>query len=285
MPQSSSPGVVPEANAAAQDDSARGRKLDIRDRRDLHEALQAALALEHATVPAYLYALFSLKRGRNREVARIIRSVVIQEMLHMALVGNILNAVGATPRIASPRFVPHYPGRLPGDVLPQLTVSLRRCSIEHVRDVFMTIEHPHVPVDLAGRRALAALEAHDIRLSDHGEIQNATADVLDAPRDFFQKAVYDEHTIGWFYQKIAAAIIHLDSREHLFTGDPARQVSWRGAPGRLYRVTNASTALWAILEIVRQGEGTPTDPTTGPLAPVRAASDTRPANLASGSTS
>ncbi|MEY9966781.1 rubrerythrin [Streptacidiphilus sp. MAP12-16] len=236
----------------------------IADRCGLHDALQSALALEHATIPAYLYALLSLKPGRNVEVAGILREVLMQEMLHMALVGNILNAVGATPKIGLPGFVPHYPGQLPGDVLPELTVSLRRCSIEHVRDVFMSIEHPHVPVDLAGRRALARLESYDISLSDRGEIENAADEVLRAPREFFHSALYDEHTIGWFYQRIAAAVIDLDGREELFTGDPNRQVAWPTAPGRLYRVTNADTALWAILEIVRQGEGTPTDPTTGP---------------------
>jgi hypothetical protein len=237
----------------------------VLDRSGLHEVLQSALALEHATVPAYLYALLSLEPGRNVEVAGILREVVMQEMLHMALVGNILNAVGATPRVGLPGFVPRYPGPLPGGVLPELTVSLRRCSIEHVRDVFMAVEHPHFPADLAGRRALARLESYDISLSARGEIENSTNEMLRAPRDFFRGALYDEHTIGWFYQRIAAAVIDLDSRGDLFTGDPDRQVAWPDAPGRLYRVTDADTALWAIVEIIRQGEGTPTDPTTGPL--------------------
>jgi hypothetical protein len=237
--------------------------VDIKDRQGLQDALQTALALEHATIPPYLYALFSLRPGKNREVAGIIRSVVMEEMLHMALVGNILNAIGATPQIALPSAVPRYPGPLPGGVMPGLTVSLRRCSVEHVRDVFMAIETPHVPLNQAGRQALADLEAHDIVLTEQGEIHDCPDHVLLAPREFFQQALYDDGTLGWFYQQIASAIIDLDSREDLFTGDPARQVTWPKAPGRLYRVTDAHTALWAVLEIIRQGEGTPTDPTTG----------------------
>jgi hypothetical protein len=38
-----------------------------------------------------------------------IRSVVMEAMLHMALVANILNTIGATPWIAHPIAVPRYP--------------------------------------------------------------------------------------------------------------------------------------------------------------------------------
>ena len=241
---------------------------EINDIAGLHSALQTALALEHATIPLYLYALFSIKRGRNREIAEIIRSVVMEEMLHMALVGNILNAVGATPRIGLPDSVPRYPGPLPGGVRPELVVPLRKCSVEQVRDVFLAVEQPHLPVDAHVRRALREVEKLSVSVDGNGMIENLGREQLDAPRRFFRTAAFEDHTIGWFYQRIATAIIDLDETQDLFTGDPARQVSWPDAPGRLYRVTDATTALWAVFEIIRQGEGTPTDPTTGPLPPV-----------------
>ncbi|RFC69762.1 ferritin-like protein [Streptomyces sp. AcE210] len=115
------------------------------DRAELHSLLRTALALEHATIPPYLTAMYSLKGGKNREVGGIIRSVVMQEMLHLALIGNIMNAVGATPRFDDPKLVPVYPGRLPGGVMPDLEVSLGACSIERVREVFMGIELPEAP--------------------------------------------------------------------------------------------------------------------------------------------
>lgn len=89
--------------------------------------------------------MYSLKDGKNREVGDIIRSVVMQEMLHLALIGNIMNAVGVTPRFDDPDLVPAYPGRLPGGVMPDLEVSLGACSIERVRQVFMGIELPEAP--------------------------------------------------------------------------------------------------------------------------------------------
>ncbi|MEU6896149.1 ferritin-like protein [Streptomyces sp. NPDC046557] len=239
--------------------------VPITDREGLVAALQEALALEHAIIPVYLYSLLSLDRERNREVAATVRSVVIEEMLHMALVGNVLNSVGATPAIGGPGFVPRYPARLPGGVLPDLTVSLRRCSAEHVKNVFLAIERPHSPVDHSGRRALRVLEGHEVTLSAQGDIIGATPDVLSAPQRFFETVRYEDHTIGWLYQRIATAMIQLDRKEDLFTGDPGRQVVWPGAPGRLYRVTDLPSALWALVEIIRQGEGTVEDPTVGAL--------------------
>jgi hypothetical protein len=83
--------------------------LDLTTVEELRAALQQALTLEHATIPAYLCALFSLKHDRNTEAGDIIRGVVRQEMLHMALVGNLLNAIGGAPVIGRPGFVPVYP--------------------------------------------------------------------------------------------------------------------------------------------------------------------------------
>jgi hypothetical protein len=78
------------------------------------------------------------------EVAELIRSVVIEEMLHMALSSNIPISIGGAPKIDRPAFVPSYPGPLPGGLrgglTVRLTVRLRRCSIAPIRDVFLSIE-------------------------------------------------------------------------------------------------------------------------------------------------
>lgn len=238
----------------------------VQARAELDLLLRSALALEHATIPPYLCAMFSLKDGKNREVERIIRSVVMQEMLHLALIGNIMNSIGTTPRFDDPALVPVYPGRLPGGVMPDLEVSLGACSIERVRQVFMGIELPEEPLAPAGQRELTAISGYNPQLDEHGNIQNLTEEALDAPRKFFALADYDATTVGGFYQHIAQVLTDLDeSDENLFSGDPRRQVSWPHAPGRLYRVTNLQTALWAILEIIDQGEGHAQDPTVGPL--------------------
>lgn len=109
----------------------------------LKKTLQAAVALEFATIPPYLCAFWSIKNDRH-DVARSIREVIAEEMVHMALVCNMLASLGATPKICKPaQVVPQYPGKLPGNVHPSLVVhleGLNTCSIQ----TFLTLERPAV---------------------------------------------------------------------------------------------------------------------------------------------
>ncbi|GGS89952.1 ferritin-like domain-containing protein [Streptomyces cinerochromogenes] len=251
--------------------------LALRNVDDLRHALQLALELEHSTIPPYLYALFSLKPGRNHEVAEIIRSVVMQEMLHITLVANILTALDGKPRIGRPGFVPTYPNHLPAGVLPDLVVSLRRCSIEQIRDVFMGIERPERPLTKARTPYPEPVVPERIELNERGEVtsyhyespQNNTvkmaqaisAEDLDTHlfsplRTFFQEAEFEEFTIGWLYTQIARKISEMG--DGIFTGRDRPQVlNWPGgAPGNLHRVYDVATAHSAIYEIIYQGEGT-----------------------------
>ncbi|MGB7997263.1 MAG: ferritin-like domain-containing protein, partial [Photobacterium halotolerans] len=61
---------------------------DISEVSELREYLQSAIELEHATVPVYLTGMFSLKQAQNVEAGNIVRSVVIEEMLHMSIACN-----------------------------------------------------------------------------------------------------------------------------------------------------------------------------------------------------
>jgi hypothetical protein len=143
------------------------RPGDQWNRADLLEALQDAVDVEFATIPPYLCALWSIMSptGDGQAAAQIIRSVVREEMLHMGLVCNLLAGIGGTPQI----IAPIYPGPLPGDVRPWLTVGLEGLSICGVRNVFMQIEYPeHGPVPIAmraGRRYATIGEFYDALLA------------------------------------------------------------------------------------------------------------------------
>jgi len=70
------------------------------------------------TLLVYFCMMFQL--GCNVEVQNLIRSVVMQEMLHMSQAANLLIALGGRPIINSRCFAPVYPGPLPGGVMPGL---------------------------------------------------------------------------------------------------------------------------------------------------------------------
>ncbi|MCA1185124.1 MULTISPECIES: ferritin-like domain-containing protein [unclassified Saccharopolyspora] len=233
--------------------------MEIGSPEELRAVLQQAVLVEQATVPPYLAALLSIKAGHNVRIAETIRGVVIEEMQHMAQVCNLLNAVGGAPQIGRPGLVPTYPGKLPGPVLPDLTVRLRKMSREHVKDVFMAIEQPdHPTVDGALFRG-SVIAPDSVRLDRSGSVLEADDGAMRALEDWFNRAEYTPQTIGWFYNQIARAICELDDGGSLFTGDPARQVSWPDAPGTLYKVTDKRSALLAIYQIIEEGEGSPHD--------------------------
>ena len=106
------------------DDRQRG---GLEHREALIYTLGKAAELEHLIMRQYLFAAFSLKRAWRRALSpetlaavrrwrRTLLEIAEQEMLHLALVQNLLTAVGAAPRLARPNFpMPaySYPGRRP----------------------------------------------------------------------------------------------------------------------------------------------------------------------------
>src|SRR3954463_5867953 len=107
---------------------------------ELREHLQWAIELEHSTLPPYLTALYSIKDGHNAEAAEVIQSVFLEEMLHMTLAANILNAVGGEPNVDYPGIMPSYPTYL-AHSNQAFEVPLLKFSKEAL-EVFLQIERP-----------------------------------------------------------------------------------------------------------------------------------------------
>lgn len=189
----------------------------------VQQALQSAIELEHSTIPLYLYALYSLDATRNAEIAAILQSVVVEEMLHMTLSANVLNALGGSPVLDRPNFIPAYPGPLPGGVESQLTVHLAPFSMAQLQ-TFLTIEEPEDPIEF-----------------------KALTDAV----------VPEEITIGEFYARISRAIGQLG--DGAFSATPRNQVGPELMDEAVV-VTNVATAQQALTTIVEQGEGTTDSP-------------------------
>jgi hypothetical protein len=115
-----------------------------RDLAWLLSALQSAVALEHATLPLYLSAMFSLQ-VQGYTVYNLLRSVAMEEMVHMAIACNILGALGGTPQIKA--LDPKFPSNgLPGGAEPDLHVVLAKVSKKQIQN-FMRLEVPAFLLD------------------------------------------------------------------------------------------------------------------------------------------
>jgi hypothetical protein len=197
----------------------------------------------------YLFAAFTLKQSADEQLSaaqleavnrwrKVVLEIARQEMLHLALVQNLLTAGGASPAFGRPNFPlpPHaYPAGIRMELLPFDETSLRH---------FIYLERPD-GLDIADQDALAALDkAVPLPVADEDEI---------GPR------LQDFATIGELYRAIELGFDRLTERmggERLFLGPPAAQASaghfWMP---ELVPVTDLATAHAAIDVIVEQGEG------------------------------
>jgi hypothetical protein len=194
----------------------------IRTPGELATHLQWALCVELSTIPPYLCALYSIV-DRSTFAAKLVRTVVVEEMLHMALVANLLNAIGSNPSM-EPEFVPLYPGYIPHHAAGGPFIQLQPLSTALARSVFMAIERPE-PED-----------PHTPAEGDHF------------------------HTIGQFYKAIEKGFeTCVDHHPHLFQNKTAAlqrlDIYFGGGGGALVVVDDLDSARRALKMITEQGEG------------------------------
>jgi hypothetical protein len=203
------------------------RSMPMNSQSEMQDALQYAIQLEHATIPPYLTALYSLKSGTNEDIAGLIKGIVFQEMQHMTLAVNMLNAIEGEPAVDRPAFIPKYPGGLPFHIGDRnghrFEVPLKAFSLDVVENVFMRIEEPDKPIVFPVGTALSVLVQQQFQ------------------------------TIGDFYRSVRARL-----KAEWFKGDPARQV--KGIVKPVFTLADAQAAIDLIVE---QGEGTTTSPLAG----------------------
>lgn len=218
----------------------------IRTLDELKEFLHRAMQLEHATIPPYLTALYSIKPGVNQAATQVLRVIVVEEMLHLTIAANILNAVGGTPDLVRPGFVVSYPTPLP-DGETDFEVSIQAFSREALT-TFLKIERPaRRPQHLVGKGLIERKTSpHTTALGSHPRHENLHF-----------------YSIGEFYSTIAEGIEYLESEAHragttIFTGDRSRQITseyYYSGGGELFPVTDLKSALEAIELVIEQGEG------------------------------
>ena len=223
----------------------------IEHREALFYMLCEASELEHGIMCQYLYAAFSLKQSADEGLTaaeaeavqrwrKHIFHIAAQEMLHLALVQNLLTATGAAPHLSRPNFpqpASHYPAAVHLALVPFGADALRH---------FMFLERPEGMdlEDAAGMAAFANAAPAAVPRVQVGEI---------VPRG------QDFATIGHLYRSIEAGIAHLASKlgeEVLFIGPSRAQATqeYFGWP-ELIAVTDVASAQRAIDEILEQGEG------------------------------
>ena len=189
----------------------------IEHREALFYMLCEASELEHGIMCQYLYAAFSLKQSADEGLTaaeaeavqrwrKHIFHIGAQEMLHLALVQNLLTATGAAPHLSRPNFpqpASHYPAGVHLALVPFGEEALRH---------FMFLERPE-GMELEGAEGI------------DGPARDAMP--LMAERDIVPQA-QDFATIGHLYRSIEYGIRHLAEKfgeRNLFVGPPRAQAT------------------------------------------------------------
>ena len=220
----------------------------IEHREALIYMLCEAAELEHGIMCQYLFAAFSLKQREDEGLTaedleavtrwrRAISHVATEEMLHLALVHNLLSAIGGAPHLARPNLptpAHHYPAGVNLTLVP-----FGEKALQH----FMFLERPE-------GMALEDAPGIDAPLHDAVPLM-AEGDIVPQLQDFA--------TVGHLYRSIEHGLAHLAEKfgeRNLFVGPPRAQAT--AADFRwpeLVPVTDLASAQRAIDTILEQGEG------------------------------
>lgn len=234
----------------------------------LQDLLQTAILIEHSTIPPYLTALYSIKDGTNALASQIIRSVAVEEMLHLIMVCNVLNAINIQPSVNKPQNYPTYPMKLPMNV--DFYVGLETFSTNSIA-TFIAIESPSKPLVKAPTFTIEPESAPSF--TQRSAIQQNNFWTLENMKGFIMENV---HTIGEYYDVLFFYIVVFQIiayyQEHgslpqnfkelnsggIFTGDPSKQIrpeQYYGSGGKLHSVESLEGVIAVFQEIKGQGEG------------------------------
>ena len=221
-------------------------EITVENRKELTYLLSQGAELEHALMCQYLYAAFSLKTtadGLTETQAERVerwRTVILriagEEMLHWAVVQNLLAAVGSAPFVSRPHLPHQAMGYPPGVQLSLLPFG--EPSLQH----FIYLERPQ-----------------DVESVDGAGFE-PTGDALEPMRaDEIVPRGQEFATVGHLYRSCARGLAHLSEKlgeDRLFIGPAFHQAdeSAFGWPV-LGPITNLEQAEAAIARIVEQGEG------------------------------
>lgn len=204
-------------------------------REDLQAMAQLAVQVEFTTIPTYLTTMYSII-DKQADVYQTLRSVAIEEMLHLVQVANLLVAIGGKPVLSTTTVAPQYPCYLPSaNKLTTPFIGLQPASSGVIENVFVAIETP-APYDAPAE----------------GSHYQSIAQLYKALEDGLIAFVNQYGEAALFKTQPGAAQL-----EGVYLGKFG---------GRIIQVKDLKSARHAIAQIVQQGEGSDTPlHTTAPV--------------------
>jgi Ferritin-like len=219
----------------------------VENRKELAYLLSQAAELEHGLMCEYLYAAFSLKSTtgpglRASQLAAVeqwremILGIAAEEMLHWAVVQNLLTAVGSAPYVSRPHM-PHQARGYPPGVQVRL-LPFGEAALQH----FVYLERPE---------GIEGADAEGFAPAGPPLTPLGPGEIIPRGQDFA--------TVNQLYRSVERGLAYLAGKlgeDRLFIGpayDQADETAF-GWPD-LQPIIDLAGANRAIDRIVEQGEG------------------------------
>ncbi|HET7046797.1 MAG TPA: ferritin-like protein [Solirubrobacteraceae bacterium] len=221
-------------------------KVVVAHREDLWWLLAEACQLEHMIMCQYLFAEWTLKDKddgltdeQSEAIERwrgVLRGIAIEEMLHLALVANVMSSIGAAPYFGRPNFPQrsgYFPASIQLDLMPFGEQALRH---------FLFLERPE---------GMERQDAEGFVPTAPRRDPLSESEAMPRGQEFL--------TVGHLYRGIEDGLTRLThdlGERALFVGSPRAQATpemfrWP----QVVAVTDLDSALRAVGEIIEQGEG------------------------------
>jgi hypothetical protein len=221
-------------------------EIVVAHREDLWWLLAEACQLEHMIMCQYLFAEWTLKdssddvTGEQSEAIErwrgVLRGIAIEEMLHLALVANVMSSIGAAPYFGRPNFPQrsgYFPESIQLDLMPFGEQALRH---------FLFLERPE---------GMERQDAEGFVPTAPRRDPLSESEAMPRGQEFL--------TVGHLYRGIENGLTRLThdlGERALFVGSPRAQATpdmfhWP----QVVAVTDLDSALRAVSEIIEQGEG------------------------------
>lgn len=243
---------------------------------NFEEVMHQAIALELATIPTYLSTYYSINRAQDQDTlyakiqaqlpagsdalaqeltldvlvhanqaAALIMSVVIEEMLHLALSSNVKHAIcQKPPELVEIAKTVSFPTQLDGH-RPEFPINIDKLSVEQLT-IFLQIESPNTFVDPAENEPDTAGTPLDYAtIGDFYDMiisfveKNYPGPYNPKPQLLPDQPFYSQNSINTVYY----------DRKH------RPQFASADDSGGLVNVVDAASARAAMEEIIHQGEG------------------------------
>jgi hypothetical protein len=221
-------------------------RVVVAHREDLWWLLAEACQLEHMIMCQYLFAEWTLKAPSDGLTAEqseaierwrgVLRGIAVEEMLHLALVANVMSSIGAAPYFGRPNF-PQRSGYFPESIQLDLMPFGER-ALQH----FLFLERPE---------GMEREDAEGFVPTAPSREPLGESEAMPRGQEFL--------TVGHLYRGIEDGLRRLAGElgeRALFVGSPRAQATpelfhWP----QVVAVTDLDSSLRAVGEIIEQGEG------------------------------